>query len=434
MKLRFRLRERFSCLARVHWKVLPRLAAIAIALVMLTYDVPASSDREVALDRLLSGQLFDFVTWTAEAAAVKIGHEILQPQNGLTDDEQVAFVRDYVKRVDRFEQLEAQVKAMYVDPGIADPDSASAALRTERDRLHQAILERQDLAEAILQEQIESVYRDEGFALGGQVIPPLRFRFTPLPYVLILSPRDRIERVDQRELQTGLAVDEQDRIERAMTARFNLSALVTPIGGLGAYPTMLPETASIEFTVATAAHEWVHNYLLLSPVGLNYSVDPAARIINETTATLVEDEISPRVLSRFYPDLARANTPPGRPAGPAAPARTDPPRFDFRKEMRETRLRVDDLLAASRIDEAESYMEERRKLFVKNGYGIRKLNQAYFAFYGAYNAEPGGAPAAGRDPIGPAVQALRQRSASVGNFLRAIATVHTLADVENALR
>jgi hypothetical protein len=78
-------------------------------------------------------------------------------------------------------------------------------------------------------------------------------------------------------------------------------------------------------------------------------------------------------------------------------------------------------------------MEARRALFVKHGYLIRKLNQAYFAFYGAYNADPDGAPAAGRDPVGPAVQALRARSRSLGDFLRQIATVRDFADLQQRL-
>ena len=102
--------------------------------------------------------------------------------------------------------------------------------------------------------------------------------------------------------------------------------------------------------------------------------------------------------------------------------------------MRETRVTTDELLAQGKIEEAEAYMEQRRKLFVQNGYGIRKLNQAYFAFHGAYNAVPGGAPAAGRDPIGPAVQDLRKRSKTLGDFVRAVATVTSLADVQQALR
>ena len=58
--------------------------------------------------------------------------------------------------------------------------------------------------------------------------------------------------------------------------------------------------------------------------------------------------------------------------------------FGFNEEMRETRLRVDELLANGKVGEAEAYMEERRLFFVENGYPIRRLNQAYFAFQGTY--------------------------------------------------
>jgi hypothetical protein len=78
-------------------------------------------------------------------------------------------------------------------------------------------------------------------------------------------------------------------------------------------------------------------------------------------------------------------------------------------------------------------MEQRRILFVQHGYLIRKLNQAYFAFHGAYNADPGGSPAAGKDPVGPAVQELRRRSPSLGAFLREIATVRDFADLQKRL-
>ncbi len=78
--------------------------------------------------------------------------------------------------------------------------------------------------------------------------------------------------------------------------------------------------------------------------------------------------------------------------------------------MHATRVRVDELLAAGRVEEAEQYMEERRALFVENGYMIRKLNQAYFAFYGSYADQPG---ATGSDPIGPALRELRYYSPSL---------------------
>ncbi len=73
--------------------------------------------------------------------------------------------------------------------------------------------------------------------------------------------------------------------------------------------------------------------------------------------------------------------------------------------MRITRVTVDELLAEGKIEEAEAYMEARRVFFWENGYLIRKINQAYFAFYGAYADQPGGE--AGEDPVGAAVRELR---------------------------
>lgn len=410
----------------------PRLALGVLLLTTLRFDVPQSSDRGAMLDRLLAGQSFDFVAWIADAVAGKLGHELIAPQVGMSETQRIAFVRDYVRRISALQRLDTDINRLYVDPKTPDPALASADMRAQRDRARADLVARQELAESILQEQIEGALRDEGFALGGQVMPPLRFKMTQLPHVLIVSRRDRIERIDQRELQVGLTVDQFDSIERSTEKRFNISSFVTAIGGLGAYPTMLPETPSLPFIIDTAAHEWVHNYLLfrLAPVAVNYGDDPVSRIINETTAVIVQREIGAQVLKRFYPGAARDVEMGGAQARLAADLAPQPAPFDFNAAMRETRLRADELLAAGQIDEAEAYMDSRRGLFVSNGYSIRRLNQAYFAFYGAYNAEPGGAPAAGRDPVGPAVQDLRKRSPSLGAFVRAIATVRSLNDVQ----
>ena len=98
-----------------------------------------------------------------------------------------------------------------------------------------------------------------------------------------------------------------------------------------------------------------------------------------------------------------------------------PPEFDFRAEMREIRVAVDAMLMEGKIKEAESYMEERRRVFIENGYNIRRLNQAYFAFHGAYADQPGGA--AGEDPVGEAVRNLRAKSETLADFVKRIAWV-----------
>jgi hypothetical protein len=100
--------------------------------------------------------------------------------------------------------------------------------------------------------------------------------------------------------------------------------------------------------------------------------------------------------------------------------------------MRVTRVEVDRLLAEGRIVEAEHYMEARRQFFWQNGFPIRKINQAYFAFYGAYNDAPGGG-AAGEDPVGPAVVAYRERFDDLSDFLRSIAKVDSFEELMGLL-
>lgn len=411
----------------IHRVPFRKLLLLAVLVCTLTEDVPIAADRSSGLDRMLAGKQFDLVGWVISAAASKVGYAITRPHDYLTASDRDVWVRRYLEDLTSYQRLSARIEAIYADPAASDPAGQTAALREQRDALRRSLSNRQGLVEAILQDQIESILAEEDFGLAGQPLPPVRFQLTRLPLLLVVSRRDRIERIDQRELSTGLTVDEMDRVERQVDQRYDVSSLVTPIGGYATYPTMLPETSALTFIIETAIHEWTHNYLLFSPVGLNYNSDPVARTINETAAVIVQREVGARVLRRYYPDMiaSAALDSDSRPM-PRAQA------FDFNGAMRETRLRADALLAEGRIDEAERYMEQRRAIFVNSGYLIRKLNQAYFAFYGAYNAEPGGAPAAGKDRVGPAVQALRARAPTLGAFVRQIAQVRTLSDVQAA--
>jgi hypothetical protein len=140
------------------------------------------------------------------------------------------------------------------------------------------------------------------------------------------------------------------------------------------------------------------------------------------------------MIKLFYPEMANeregilfVGLQPGRPDPNDLPK----VQFDFRSEMHTTRVEVDKLLSEGKIEAAESYMESRRQLFWDNGYAIRKLNQAYFAFYGAYADVPGGA--AGEDPVGPAVRALRAQSPTLLAFLERIAKMTSYEDLVKAI-
>ena len=59
----------------------------------------------------------------------------------------------------------------------------------------------------------------------------------------------------------------------------------------GFYPTMILTTSNFPFLIEVISHEWIHNYLTLHPLGLNYETSPELRTINETTASLSGKEI-----------------------------------------------------------------------------------------------------------------------------------------------
>jgi hypothetical protein len=86
------------------------------------------------------------------------------------------------------------------------------------------------------------------------------------------------------------------------------------------------------------------------------------------------------------------------------------------------------MLTRGDVEEAEEYMEERRRFLVSQGYYIRKLNQAYFAFYGAYATSPTSV-----DPIGGALQRLRRESASLKQFVDLVAGMASYEDLWRTL-
>jgi hypothetical protein len=99
--------------------------------------------------------------------------------------------------------------------------------------------------------------------------------------------------------------------------------------------------------------------------------------------------------------------------------------------MHETRVRVDALLAEGKIQEAEEYMEVRRQFFWEKGFHIRKLNQAYFAFHGAYADTPLGA--AGEDPVGAAVRRLWAQSDTLYDFIHTMAWLTSFESLQEVL-
>ena len=140
--------------------------------------------------------------------------------------------------------------------------------------------------------------------------------------------------------------------------------------------------------------------------------------LNETAADLAGREIGDMVFARMGGDLSVSSSRylPGEQRDPV-----------FTREMRKTRLRVDELLAQGQVEEAEQYMKERWWMFRLAGYRLRKLNQAFFAFRGRYAEEAGSV-----SPIGDQVKELRSLVLDAFSFIRTIygvSSYHQYLDV-----
>jgi hypothetical protein len=372
---------------------------------------------------------FDFFNWTLESLGVKLGQASIDTPFYFDRSAQHKLVVDYFHLIDEILRDENKLDLIYIDPTIKDPAADSESLRTELAGLYARQRQIAPMAEAVLQEQVAATLAELDLTTGGQPIPPVLFHATPLPYNLIISPRDKIQEDASVSLIPDLSVDQQVALETQVDQGLNVSSLVVPVGGIGSYPTMIERTTALDWLADTIAHEWIHNWLTQRPLGLNYESSPELRTMNETTASIAGTEISQIVLRNYYheviPEYALKTWQENL---QDSPAKTN---FNYRAEMHRTRVNVDELLVAGKITEAETYMENRRQVFWDNGYAIRKINQAYFAFYGAYADIPGGA--AGEDPVGPAVRALRARSSSLSTFLRRIAQMSTFGQLKDAL-
>ena len=269
--------------------------------------------------------------------------------------------------------------------------------------------------EAVIEKQVGHVLRDEGLARGRILFPPVVFDLDNLPNVLIVSPRDKIEEIQTVTLDPNLSLANMEYIENRIEQELGLSAEIEGLGGLSTYPSLIPQTDSLKDALSTVPHEWMHQYLFFQPLGRHYASNYEMTTINETAADIVGNEIGARLLTLY--DLT--------PQQPESSTNINPPAFDFAKEMRRIRLTVDQYLAQGQVNEAEAFMEKSRQYLADNGYYIRKLNQAYFAFHGSYADTP-----SSTNPIGTELQTLRADSPSLGAFIKTVAKISSYQDLK----
>ena len=392
-------------------------------IVVFLLSVAVSHDTLTAspVEELSVRHRYSLATWEVTRFPIKWLHKagtFLFPHKP-TAEEQEQLVLDFFSTKREADRLQAQVNTAAATGG--------ADLQELEDRLNEvqgSLSDMQPRVEESLESAISDVLRQQGIAtigldnileqrgigtigLGPVIFPPVDFILDPLPTILIVSPRDRIERLESVLLNPNLLPSERSILEEEILERENLSSIVENIGGLSTFPNIIA-LYDLRTTMNIASHEWLHSYLFFHPLGRNIQRDADTHTLNETAANIFGEEMG-RLLVEH---ITGEHVPPPTP-GTAEPCPEN--QFCFNREMRETRLKVDDLLAEGKVDEAEAYMEERRQLFVDNGYSIRKLNQAYFAFHGTYGDSPTSV-----SPIHGQLQKLREVSNSLADFIHVV--------------
>jgi len=304
-----------------------------------------------------------------------------------------------------------------VKSGIETGDIASLEAEMNILQRQQESQERQ--AEKIIEWQIRETLTQLGIfnplsdCIGLETgFPPVNFIIEEPPKVLVVSRSDNIESIREITLVTDVTLEEIEDIEEAVDG-LGVSSLVINVGGMATYPAFVASSASLRFTINAAIEEWLHQYLFFKPLGFMYALDLLGvsrsyeiAIINETLAGMVSNEIGDILYRNYY---AKYDEETGQ-TGAAEPE------FDLNQEMRDIRRQVDEYLARGEIELAEEFMEQKRLYLISQGYYIRKLNQAYFAFYGTYADSP-----ISIDPIGVELRTLRDKYDLVKDFLDMVA-------------
>jgi len=385
----------------------------------------ASEVRTRGMAMIVAGWNFDLLSWEVNALTEKLRALLNQPAHGLTYAEAVGLVQDYLARAQKIRKLENEISSSFSEnqrqstPEVRELQAQVTALRASQQHNRPTV-------EQILEGQITYELRREGLQWANMAFPPVQFTFVEPPRKLVISPRTHITTIYTQMLAAEMSIDQIEQSEAAYQERDHVSAYITNIGGLGAFPTMVIDQASLAWVLSTIAHEWTHNYLTLFPLGINYLTSPDLMTINETVADIVGNEIGDRALHTFYPGEV---PPPVAPPTVTTPTDPDaPPPFVFAEEMRATRIQVDNLLALGKVEEAERYMEARRLVFVDHGYRLRVLNQAYFAFHGSYGTSP-----ASTSPLGPKLTQLRRAMPDLPTFLQAVRGITSVAELDAIL-
>lgn len=383
-------------------------------------------DGHSTAQQYAAGWLFDLIVWEVDNFPDKWLH-LAYSWMPWTDTREA----DRRTQFERYQELTLELSEVRdeLDRASSAESLNSAAIAGLQARFDRLSSERAGLRDGV-EEYLESALSEQVAAqdldtVGGMIWPPVDFRLDQSPSLLVMSPRDRIERIENYLIKPDIPPEEANAIEEAILKDEDVSAIIMRTGGLGSYPaTVTPRRDTLRL-LEVAGHEWIHNYLFFKPLGINFFDSPEMVTLNETVADMAGRELGRMAYEALTGEEVEILV---APRDLESNGQRDEAEFDFHRFMRETRLRTDELLAEGKIEEAERYMEQRRIELQDHRIYIRKINQAYFAFTGSY-----GESGASVSPVASQLWDLRMQAGSVGQFIKTVAGVSSPEEFDNLI-
>ena len=356
---------------------------------------------------------FSIVQWELRHLPLKWTHLLweLYPGNKPLDFERNSIVHEYLSTTLQLQKEQDNLADAATTTPLIDSASKNYIDLKNKEvvRLSRKREELRGRAEEAIESAVSRAANNHGLGFTfGILLPPTDFRLGDPPHLLIISRRDKIVMSDSKLINPNLKWSERAEIENRAELYENTSALVDDLAGLGTYPAIVSDKDSLRQIMRTAAHEWLHNYWIMKPLGRNMWNSQNMQILNETAADLVGNELGDEAFTILGNDIENAYK-------YDTFSSSNPHLFTI---LRETRINVEEMLKNGNIEEAEKYMRKQLWNLKLGGYNIRKLNQAYFAFRGNYAEGP-----ASISPIGSDLRELRDYYSTLGEFIESVSKI-----------
>jgi hypothetical protein len=151
---------------------------------------------------------FDFISWTLNAAWIKMGQSAMGSPRYLSTFDQHQTVVEYLQLVRSIENTQNRLNRIYADPAVKDKTRASINLREQLAEYTARQSALAPFAESVLQQQVTQIIKEKGLTLGGQPVPWVLYHITSLPQNLIISSRDKIQQITTYQIKPGMTVEQ----------------------------------------------------------------------------------------------------------------------------------------------------------------------------------------------------------------------------------